>query len=309
VSIEGARVDADLVISVTGRTSPLGHEFRGQPEGGNCGFGYVSRMFRTRNGEPVTDLAVPTFVEANGYFAGALPQDDGTLSTIIVRPVADAALVGTRENAGYDAACRAIPLLHEWTNPERFEPITDALIGGGLTNTYFIQGPEHGTPPARGLFFLGDAACTTNPAAGRGVSLGLLGACQLLSLLDDTSVDMDDKSRAFDDWAEANLRPWFRDHVEADAESLRRFAGEDIDPDGPISSQLTVAAAEVDQELKFPVALYLGMVATPDTLKPLAPRVRELLRSGWRPPFTGPSAAEVAEAVNRANAVAQPAAV
>ena len=64
---------------------------------------------------------------------------------------------------------RAIPALAAWTDPERARPITSVLPGGRLYNSYQGQTDESGRVALPGLVFVGDAVCTTNPAAGRGV--------------------------------------------------------------------------------------------------------------------------------------------
>ncbi|HEU5033317.1 MAG TPA: FAD-dependent oxidoreductase [Mycobacteriales bacterium] len=307
VQVDGGIVEADLVISVTGRASPLGHELRGEHEGGMCGLGYVSRMYRDRAGRLAEDLPAPSWITSFGYGTLAIPQDDNTLSVLFTAPMTDPALAGIRGNVGFQAGAQAVPNLVRWTDPDRFEPITDVLVGGGLTNTYFPQGPEPGVPPAVGLFFGGDAVCTTNPAAGRGVGLGLLGARRLLSLLDDRSIALDDASRALDAWCEEQLRPWFADHVYWDATLLQRYAGNDLDLDAQIPSDVICAAGEALPEIMPAVGLYLGMVTGPDILRTVEDDVRALLKSGWRPPYDGPTAGELADIVNRALAAADPA--
>jgi hypothetical protein len=294
-------------VSVSGRTSPLGHELRGAHEGGLCGFSYVSRMYRTRPGRDDCDLPAPSYAVGDGYITVALPQDAATLSVLVSAPSNGPALAGLRENAGFDAAGQAIPNLAPWTDPERFEPLTDVLVGGGLTNTYFPQGPEPGVPPAVGLFFIGDAVCTTNPAAGRGIALGLLQARELLRLIDDESVPADDASRALDAWCDEHLKPWYADHVHWDASLLERFSGQDIDVDAPLPSDVIIAAGQVDADMMPTIAMFMGMVIGPKELRSVEDKARAVLKSGWRPPYAGPTAVELADLVNRAVAAAAPA--
>jgi 2-polyprenyl-6-methoxyphenol hydroxylase-like FAD-dependent oxidoreductase len=303
VIVDGYWLEGDLVISATGRSSRLGDELRGPVEGGSCGFSYVSRMYRARPGSAGCTLPGPAYAVGPGYVTVAIPQDDNTLSALISRPTGDPALSGIRDNAGFAAAAAAIPNLAPWTDPDEFEPITDVLIGGGLTNTFWHQGPQPGTPPASGLFFIGDATSTTNPAAGRGITLGLRQARRLIGLLDD-NMAYDDASRALDQWNYDNVRPWFRDHVRWDASMLHRFAGGDIDLDDRIPSDVIVAAAEDLPEIGPYAGQYLGMLAPPSVLDPVEDTVRELLRAGWRPASAGPTAFEIADIVNRANATA-----
>ena len=59
------------------------------------------------------------------------------------------------------------------------------LPGGRLRNTYRGQFDEQGRVALPGLIHLGDAVCTTNPTAGRGMATSLLQARKLLALLDE----------------------------------------------------------------------------------------------------------------------------
>ena len=155
------------------------------------------------------------------------------------------------------------------TYPDRFEPITDALVGGHLTNTYRLQGPALGLPPATGLYFVGDAVMTTNPAACRNLALLLPHVQHFLASLDDPQQDLHDASLALDAWSEQHLRPWYLDHAHWDRTLLRRFAGEDLDLTDRIPSDVICAAIEVDDSLKPYVGMYSGMVAGPEILEPV----------------------------------------
>jgi hypothetical protein len=136
---------------------------------------------------------------------------------------------------------------------------------------------------------------TTNPAAGRGVSLGLLQAQALLQLIDHETADA---AVALDDWCVQNVKPWYEDHVHWDATLLRRWGGEDLDLKARIPSDIICAAAEVEPSLTPIVTPYLAMSAPPASLQPATDRVRELLHAGWRPPLAdGPTRDELAEVV------------
>jgi hypothetical protein len=127
------------------------------------------------------------------------------------------------------------------------------------------------------------------------VSLGLLQAQQLLALLAE---DQDTAAHRFDEWCDQNVKPWYEDHVHWDATLLRRWRGEDIDLDGKLPSDVICAAAEVDPSLMSTVMPYLAMFATPDVLAPAQDRVREILRTGWRPPYAdGPTRDELAAVI------------
>jgi 2-polyprenyl-6-methoxyphenol hydroxylase-like FAD-dependent oxidoreductase len=292
VVVDGVTVEADRVVMAGGRASRLGDDLRPEGEGGACGLSYVSRMYRALPGVEPLRSWMPLGKQYDGYQAIVFPQDAGTHSVLVVRPAADPALEALWQTPAFDAAVPHVPLLAPWTDPDRFEPITDPMRGGTLTNTYRGQG----TPPA-GAFFVGDAVCTTNPSAGRGVGLGLRQVGALLAALDEHA-DPRDASAAFDAWCTADVRPWYEDHVRDDAWELARYAGERFDVEAPLPSAVVGWALAELPHLMPVVGPYLGMMALPPSLEPVHEEVRALLRTGWRPPFAaGPSAAELAELV------------
>jgi hypothetical protein len=266
-------------------------------------------MYRVLTDEDAAEVAaagVPLGRLYDGYLVIVFPQDDRTISALIVRPSADDRLAELRHPDVFDAVTRANPHLARWTDPQRFEPITDVMPGGGLTNTYQRQAR------VPGLYFVGDAVCTTNPAAGRGVALGLLQAQELLRLLavdggaedggaeDGGAEDGADVGARFDAWCDENIRPWFDDHIYWDATLLRRFRGEDIDLEARIPSDLICAAAEVDPEIAPAAFAYQAMLAPPAVLAPMEERARAVLRTGWRPALAGgPSRDELVETIDR----------
>lgn len=97
-----------------------------------------------------------------------------------------------------------------------------------------------------GLIYAGDAACTTNPAAGRGVTTSLRQAQQLIGLLGEHGRDFTSCSLAFDHWCADNIKPWFDDHVYWDTDLIRRWSGQDVDLARPLPSDLIVAAVQAD---------------------------------------------------------------
>jgi 2-polyprenyl-6-methoxyphenol hydroxylase-like FAD-dependent oxidoreductase len=298
VVVDGLAVDADRVIVAAGRASRLAGDTRAPAEGGSCGFSYVARMYRARPGAEVPVSWVPLGAMYRGYLAIVFPQDGQTLSVLIVRPSADRALADLRHADRFDAVAPLIPRFAPWVDSARFEPITGVMAGAGLTNTYQGQLDEQGRPVAAGVFFAGDAVCTTNPAAGRGVSLGLRQAGALLAALAQRDADPQDAAERFDAWCAANIRPWYEDHVYWDATLLRRLAGEDIETEARIPSDVICAAAEADPAMWPVVGPFMSMEAPPAVLDRVADRARAVLQSGWRPAFAdGPSRDELAAAL------------
>lgn len=301
VRIGDGRLDADLVLVAAGRSGRVGEGLRAPEESSACASAYVSRQYRLRPGaEPGPQNSVLGAVALHdGYTVVVFRHDAGVFSTLIARSVADRRLVGLRHEAAFDAAARVIPLLAAWTDPARAHPITPVLPGGRLHNTYRGQLDDAGRVPLPGTVFLGDAVCTTNPIAGRGVATSLMQVERFLTLVDEHGADHVATVLALDAWCDEHLRPWFLDHVATDAAQAARWAGEDVDPTRPPTSDLVVSATEVDPTLMRVVGPYLGMTAPPGSLAAVHPRVREIYASGWRPSVAeGPTVGELAELVS-----------
>ena len=301
--VDGSEVEADVVIVAAGRAGRIGDEYRGPGEGGACGFSYAARMYRAREGTEPPTSPLPMSAMYQGYQAMVFPQDDRTHSALVVRPTSRIELGLLRHNEGFAAAARAIPLLAPWTDPERFDPITAVMAGSGLSNTY--RGQTDPTKGAAGLFFVGDAVSTTNPAAGRGVSLGLRQAAELVRLLRGAATDHPGTSQQFGSWCMANIHPWYKDHVFWDANLLARFRGEDINIEGPLSSDVICAAANRDPGIWRAAGPFMAMRSPPSSLKAVEEDARAVLRTGWRPPYeAGPTTEQLADILQNANVTA-----
>src|SRR5215471_6003111 len=147
VVVDRHAVDTDRVIVAAGRASRFAAEARPPAEGGTCGFSYVARMYRARPGVEPPGRGLPMGSVYHGYLAIVFPQDDRTLSVLIVRAATDDALAQLRYQDRFDAVAPLVPLLRPWVDPDLFEPITGVIAGGGLTNTYRGQLDETGRAP------------------------------------------------------------------------------------------------------------------------------------------------------------------
>ena len=304
LAVDGTTLAADLVLDASGRSGRVTAAVRPAPTaGGDCGIAYVDRQYQLRPGADRGPLTNPMAWQADldGYQVILFPHEHGIFSVLLVRPTATRELVGLRHAAAFEAACRAVPGLDTWTDPERARPITDVLPGGRLFNHYRPQTHPDGRLALPGLVLVGDAVCTTTPNFGRGVTLSLLQAQQLLALVDEHGRDVDALGHAFDAWCDARMRPWVEDHARMDDALRRRWEGEDVDLDAPIPSDLVMAAAAVDPAIGTAVGPYAAMVAGPEVLDGVRARARAVYASGWRPPLAeGPSRAELADVVARA---------
>ena len=115
----------------------------------------------------------------DGYQCLVFLHESGHFSVVLVRPTADAALKALRFEAAFEAACRAIPALAEWTDRTAHTPPRAVLVGGALRNVYRRQA---GTP---GLVAVGDSVATTTPTRGRGIAMACMQITALLALLDE----------------------------------------------------------------------------------------------------------------------------
>ena len=228
-------------------------------------------------------------------------HEHGTFSVLLVRPAPDPVLAQLRHEAAFTAACRAIPGLADWVDPGRARPITPVLPGGPLLNAYRGQAGPDGKLALPGLVFVGDAVATTTPTFGRGVTTTLLQARQLLQLIDEHGTDAVAVGESFDAWCAEQIKPWVDDHVHMDDSTRRRWAGQDIDLDQPLPSDLILAAAQADPGILGASFGYLGMTALPASLRAVEPRARTLYSTGRRPaPAPGPTRDELADIIQMA---------
>ncbi|HYZ66421.1 MAG TPA: hypothetical protein VE666_01215 [Mycobacterium sp.] len=235
----------------------------------------------------------------------AFLHDSGAFSITFTHDGVDKRLRLLRRAEVFDHAVRAIPVLSEWINPSRAQPMSPELPGGRLYNSYRGQLDSAGQPVLPGMISVGDAVCTTTPLAGRGVTLALMQAQALIEILDRQASDIATATTQFEDWCLRHIRPWFDDHRYTDADRMRRWAGGDIDLGRRLPSDLIVAAADADPLVKDLVGPYIAMGALPASLASAHDRALQVYSSGWRPPVPdGPTRAELSEAVSRTPAAA-----
>jgi 2-polyprenyl-6-methoxyphenol hydroxylase-like FAD-dependent oxidoreductase len=301
--VDGAELEADLVVDASGRS---GHATDGVREpvsvGGLCGMAYVDRQYRLLDGAEPGPMAnaIAWQADLDGYQCIIFLHERGYFSVLVVRPTADAALKDLRHTAAFEAACRAVPGLAEWTDPERAQPVTDVLPGGPLRNAYRGQGQPDGSGPLPGFVAVGDSVATTTPTFGRGLTTTYVQIRQLLDLLDG-STEPDVVAEPFGAWCEQHMLPWVRDHVRMDTDMVRRWEGGDVDLTQRLPSDLIMAAAAVDPRIGASMAGYLSMLELPSCLDPAEPLARDVYASGWRAPYSpGPPRDELVQIVRAA---------
>ncbi|MFN8194312.1 MAG: FAD-dependent monooxygenase [Nocardioidaceae bacterium] len=300
VQVDGARVEADLVVDASGRSGLARHAADGRLEG-LCGMAYVDRTFRLRAGaEPgPMDNPVALVREYDGYQVLVFLHERRHFSVLFVRPTADDDLKDLRHTAAFDAACAAVPDLAAWTDPALAAPTSPVLVGGALRNTYR---PQRGLP---GLVTVGDAVATTTPTRGRGIAMAYTQAEALLGLLDD-GADAATVAEPFGAWCDTQIRPWVDDHIAIDTEAVARWQGADVDLARPLTSDAVCVAAEVDPRIAGIAGPFFAMEALPAVLAEAEPLARAVYATGWRRPLpAGPTRDELVDVVRRALAGAR----
>jgi 2-polyprenyl-6-methoxyphenol hydroxylase-like FAD-dependent oxidoreductase len=300
IVVDGSPIEADLVVDASGRSGRSVDALRAPASvGGPCGMAYVDRQYRLRDGAEPGPMSNPLAWQGDfdGYQVLVFLHEQGHFSVVLVRPTADAALKDLRHRTAFEAACRAIPGLAAWTDPDRAAPVTDVLPGGALYNTYRGQRGRDGRPFLPGLVSVGDAVATTTPIFGRGVATTFVQARHLLTLL-DSEADPGLVGEPFDAWCEQNMLPWVADHVQMDGDAVRRWEGGDVDLTRRLPSGLILAAAERDPGIGPATGGYVSMLRLPSCLDPVEPLARAVYESGWRRAFTpGPTRAELRDIV------------
>jgi 2-polyprenyl-6-methoxyphenol hydroxylase-like FAD-dependent oxidoreductase len=293
--VDGVTVEADLVVDAGGRMSRLSPRAEADVAI-DTGMTYVTRTFRRHDGAGHGPMTSPVAWAGifDGYLVLVFPHEHGHFSVVIVRPTADGSLTLLRHVEAFEAACRAIPGVSEWTDPALAVPTSAVLVGGRLHNGYRSQG---GRP---GLVAVGDSVATTAPTAGRGVAMASMQVHALLRLL-DAGADPVSIADPFGAWCEAWIRPWVDDHFAIDAEAVRLWQGHEIDLAGPLTSAAIVAAAQADTRIAPLLGGYLEMSALPASLAPAAPLARAVYDAGWRQPYSdGPTRNELVDLLERA---------
>ena len=297
--VDGTPVRADLVVDASGRSGRVGRPSRADSVStrldGDCGMAYIDRTYRLRAGAGPGPMNTPLgyIDEYDGYQCLVFLHERGHFSVVLIRPTADAELAALRLLPAYEAACAAIPVLAEWTDPARALPTSEVLVGGALRNVYRSQSL---TP---GLVAVGDAVATTTPTRGRGVAMACMQVEALLRLVDE-GADPLTVAHPFDAWCEASIEPWVADHIDIDGGAVKRWQGHDIDLDGPLTSHLIADAVRVEPRIGPYARDYFAMTGLPSTLRPAEPLARAVYETGWRPPLAeGPSRDELVELIAR----------
>lgn len=175
------------MVDASGRRSPIDRwlgQVGARPAAtwrAECGLAYFSRHYRLRPAAELPGLPSTRILAGLDEFtAGIWPADNGTMQMAVAPLAADRRFRAVRDPAVFTAVLPTIPEFTAWLDV--MDPITVVFPMGGLHNTLrrLVTG---GAPVVTGLDAIGDSVCTTNPSFGRGLSLALSGAADLLDVL------------------------------------------------------------------------------------------------------------------------------
>ena len=178
---DGESIPADLVVDMSGRRSALPgwlSEIGARDpaeELEDSGFVYYGRHFRSVDGS-VPPAIGPNVMDWGTITSLTLPADNGTWAIALVTTSKDTALRPLRETGRWEAVVRGLPLVAHWLDGT---PIEDGVqVMAHLEDRYrgFVA---DGRPVATGVVAVADSWACSNPANGRGASIGMLHAVTL----------------------------------------------------------------------------------------------------------------------------------
>ncbi|MDN4163395.1 FAD-dependent oxidoreductase [Nocardioides abyssi] len=295
--VDGAPLTADLVVDASGRSSRIDRTTDPELEG-LCGLAYVDRTYQLLPGAEPGPMSNPlgAFSGYDGYQVLLFLHEAGHFSVLFVCPTADDALKPLRLDAVFDAACRAVPALAAWTDPERARPTGPVMVGGALRNVYRSQ------RPLAGLVSVGDAVATTTPTRGRGIAMAFTQVDTLLRLLDE-GADPTPLAEPFGAWCDEQVRPWVEDHIAIDTDAVARWQGAELDLARPLTTERICEAAQVEPRINEHAGPYFAMTALPSCPAPAEPLARAVYETGWRAPYAdGPGRDELVAVIEETRA-------
>jgi 2-polyprenyl-6-methoxyphenol hydroxylase-like FAD-dependent oxidoreductase len=207
------KILGDLVIDMGGRRSALpswlaalGAEPANE-ELEDSGFMYFGRHFRSPDGS-IPPLIGPPKIEWGTISSLALPADNGTWCLGIIPSAKDKALFGLRQVDRWEAVVRSLPLVAHFLDGT---PIDDGVAVITKLEDRFRGFVVDGHPAATGVISVGDAWAASNPADGRGISIGMLHALVLRDTIREVALGSPSvfASRFHHRTAE-QVEPWYR---------------------------------------------------------------------------------------------------
>ena len=220
---DGEEITADLVIDSGGRRSAMAQWLRDAGSPGpeehieDSGFVYYGRHFRSADGSVPPSFG-PLLQPYGSISTLTLPADNGTWGVGVITSGKDSALRRLSDSDTWSRVVKSVPFVAHWIDAE---PITDVAVMAKIEDrqrSYVVDG----APIATGVLPLADAWACTNPSLGRGISIGMLHAAGLRSMLGQ--IALDDPRAVAMQWHEvtqSTVQPYFDDTLAFDRHRLR----------------------------------------------------------------------------------------
>jgi 2-polyprenyl-6-methoxyphenol hydroxylase-like FAD-dependent oxidoreductase len=310
----GGDLGADLVVDASGRRSPIDRwlgEAGARPAGtwrSECGLAYFSRHYRLRPKAEWPGLPTTRIVAGLDEFTVGIWGADNAAMQLAVAPLAaDRRFRTLKRPEVFTAVLRTVPALAAWLDV--LDPISGVFPMAGLHNTMrrLVVG---GVPVVTGLHAIGDSVCTTNPTLGRGLSLALSGAADLVDTIGEHADDAAAQALTLDGLAADHVVPFYEDQAAIDSvrlAMLRQAVFGAPAPDAPpvISGRISYAqlrAAALSDPTAFRAFWEIqGMIRRPAEVyadpQVVACTRQALQQPGSRPEMTQPTRGQLLAAL------------
>jgi 2-polyprenyl-6-methoxyphenol hydroxylase-like FAD-dependent oxidoreductase len=177
---------------------------------------YLSRFYRLRDGFDAPEASGPIGGDLGYLKYAVFVGDNRTFSITFAIDTDDKELRVLAEIDAFEAAAAQLVAAQPWLDG-RSESITPVHLMAGLRNRrrWFVD--DGGAPIVTGFVAIGDSHVCTNPLYGRGCALAIVHAYGFVDSLG--LLRLGERERAFHDFTEREIDPWFRAAVQQDRES------------------------------------------------------------------------------------------
>jgi hypothetical protein len=224
VRTDQEEVSSDLVIDAGGRRSPIDrwlHDIGARPPAtwsAESGVAYFSRHYRIRPGTPLPGGPSTRIVASFDEFTLAVfGADNSALQVAVIPLTTDHRFRRVKEPQVFNAVLRTIPISAAWLAV--LDPISPVFQMVGPHNT-LRRLVVDGSPVVTGLHAIGDSVCTTNPTFGRGLSLAMWAAADLVDIVDTDRDDWTEQALALDGRIAEHVAPYYHEQAAVDSGRL-----------------------------------------------------------------------------------------
>ncbi|MBV9561706.1 MAG: FAD-binding protein [Bradyrhizobium sp.] len=213
----------DLVIDAAGRGSAIDRwlgEIGARPAAAyaaECGLAYFSRHYQMRPGIEAPEVPTRMLASLDEFTLLVSGADNGKVQLAVVPLARDRRFRALKYPEVFAAVVRTVPAYAAWL--DRLEPISPVFAMGAVRNT-LRRLVVNGAPVVTGLHAIGDSVCTTNPSPGRGLSLALLAAADLLDTIELHVTDRIAQAFELDRLVGDHIAPFYEDQVTIDGARL-----------------------------------------------------------------------------------------